>query len=287
MNNIKCFAVIGGDNRQIYMAEYLKAKGYSVKKFALPESEFENIAQLKEAVSESDAVILPLPVTKDGKNLNTLPPFNICVDEIIPVISTAGVIFGGMIKDDIKTKLKEAGARVFDYFGRDDVTLINAIPTSQGVLKVIFDNVNYTVHSSRCAVFGFGRTGKIIAENLHSLGADVTVCARKSADIALAFSKKYSGCYIKDFYGIAQSFDFIVNTVPANIIDFKILSSLRKDCFIIDVASAPYGLDFSLAEKLGIKALLCPSLPGKTAPKTAGKIIADGIINILGEEGYE
>jgi hypothetical protein len=30
----------------------------------------------------------------------------------------------------------------------------------------------------------------------------------------------------------------------------------------------------------------CPSLPGKVAPKTAGKIIADGILNIIKEENY-
>ncbi len=287
MNNIKRFTVIGGDDRQIYMTEYFKANGYFVKKFALPDSEIKNITELKEAISESDAVILPLPVTKDGENINTLPPYKIGTDEIIPMISSDKIVFGGMFGEKIENRIKKTGARVFDYFRREDLTLMNAIPTSQGVLKVIFDNINYTVHSCNCAVFGFGRTGKVIADNLYSLGANVTVCARKSADIVLAVSKKYSGCKIKDFHGIARDFDFIVNTVPANVIDFEILGSLRKDCFIIDVASAPCGLDFSQAEKLGIKALLCPSLPGKTAPKTAGKIIADGIINTLGEEGYE
>ena len=55
---------------------------------------------------------------------------------------------------------------------------------------------------------------------------------------------------------------------------------------IIDIASSPYGTDFAAANNLGIKAMQCPSLPGKVAPKTAGKIIADGILNIIKEENY-
>ena len=74
--------------------------------------------------------------------------------------------------------------------------------------------------------------------------------------------------------------------MPSVIIKREILEKIRTETLIIDVASAPYGTDFAVASELGVNAMLCSSLPGKVAPKTAGEIIADGVLNILKEEYY-
>ena len=47
---------------------------------------------------------------------------------------------------------------------------------------------------------------------------------------------------------------------------------------IIDIASAPGGVDYEAAGALGIAAKLCLGLPGKYAPKTAGEILAEEIM---------
>ena len=43
------------------------------------------------------------------------------------------------------------------------------------------------------------------------------------------------------------------------------------------------GVDFEAAKEAGVKVIWALSLPGKTAPITAGKIIKDTILNILNE----
>ena len=43
------------------------------------------------------------------------------------------------------------------------------------------------------------------------------------------------------------------------------------------------GVDFDAAKEAGVKVIWALSLPGKTAPITAGKIIKDTILNILNE----
>jgi dipicolinate synthase subunit A len=50
---------------------------------------------------------------------------------------------------------------------------------------------------------------------------------------------------------------------------------------IIDLASKPGGTDFRFAEKRGIKAMLAPGLPGIVAPRTAGRIIAKTLSELL------
>ena len=42
-------------------------------------------------------------------------------------------------------------------------------------------------------------------------------------------------------------------------------------------------MDFEAAKEAGVKVIWALSLPGKTAPITAGKIIKDTILNILNE----
>jgi dipicolinate synthase subunit A len=53
---------------------------------------------------------------------------------------------------------------------------------------------------------------------------------------------------------------------------------------MIDIASKPGGIDYHYAEKRGLKAILCPSLPGIVAPKTAGRILAATIRQLMMEE---
>lgn len=281
------FLLIGGDNRQIYIADYLEKYGKNVSVYAIETNSRICIDNLKKAVGEYDAIVFPLPLTKDNKYPFSVIPIKESVDEIISFIRTGQLVFAGMAGKGFESKIKNKGAVFYDYFKREDVTLMNTVPTVQGILKVIFENINYTVHSSRCAVFGYGRVAKIAADTLKNLGADVTVCARKGADIALAEICGMKGCYISDFCRIANEYDIIINTVPSLVINRKILENLKQDTLIIDVASAPFGTDFAAANELKIKAMQCSSLPGKVAPKTAGKIITDGIINILKEEGYE
>jgi len=79
--------------------------------------------------------------------------------------------------------------------------------------------------------------------------------------------------------------DAIVNTVPALVITKDILEKARNDCFLLDLASAPGGIDFKAAEAIGLKVRWALSLPGKVAPMTAGDIIRRTIYNILEEEG--
>ena len=80
-----------------------------------------------------------------------------------------------------------------------------------------------------------------------------------------------------------SEFGVIFNTVPAMVLDGELLSMTDKKAVIIDLASEPCGTDFAAAERLGLKVRKAQGLPGKFAPKTAGEIIKDTVLNILSE----
>lgn len=284
LKSINKILIIGGDTRQIYMADYLEKSGFDIEVYGLSDKKRTSSENIRKSINNADAIILPLPVSKDGKYITSCVVIKETLDEIISFIKEDSVVFAGLMNRNIESKLIKKNIKYFDYFKREEVTIKNTVPTVQGILKTIIDNINYTIHSSKCAVFGYGRVAKITADVLKFMGADVTVCARKKSDLSLAETRGIKGILIEDFHKYSDGFEIIINTVPSVVIDRKILEKLKKDCLIIDVSSAPYGTDFACASEFGINALQCPSLPGKVAPKTAGIIIAEAIINILKEE---
>lgn len=284
MKDKQKFLIIGGDNRQLYMADYLEKIGHEVEIYGLPETNRFCCRNIYEEIEKSKNIILPLPVSKDGKSIPSIVPVKETVSDLVAFFNNKNRIFAGMISNSVKAKLESNNSRVYDYFKREEVTVMNAVPTVQGILKAIIDNIDFTINSSKIAVFGYGRIGSLTADILSSIGADVTVCARKYSDLAKASSKGIKSLFINEFSPVAHGFDIIVNTVPAIVIGREILSQLNNKCLVIDVASAPYGTDFAVASELGVNAMLYSSLPGKVAPKSAGEIIAKGVLNIIKEE---
>ena len=77
MISINTFGVIGGDKRQVAMAESIAGDGYTIYTAGMEQASFSPSVQkasLEETVQNSDFLILPLPATVDKKTLNA--PFS-------------------------------------------------------------------------------------------------------------------------------------------------------------------------------------------------------------------
>jgi dipicolinate synthase subunit A len=51
---------------------------------------------------------------------------------------------------------------------------------------------------------------------------------------------------------------------------------------IIELASSPGGVDVCAARELCANVMWAPSLPGKYAPESAGRIICECVLDVLG-----
>ena len=63
------FGIIGGDIRQMYIAEYLADAGYSVFCYGVENMDKNNAKNMEEVFEKSEMIIAPVPYSKDGKNL--------------------------------------------------------------------------------------------------------------------------------------------------------------------------------------------------------------------------
>lgn len=283
----KTVLVAGGDLRycctaRAFLPSYaVYALGFSRK--YLPDPEITLLDSAADAVPLCDALVLPMPVSDDGVLVNA--PFsrqNIPLSSLLPFLKPDALVFGGKF-GAAREVFTDAGFPVIDYLASEELAACNAIPTAEGALQILLEEMPRTIDGSRILVLGFGRIGTRLACILHALGAKVTVAARQPADRSRAMML---GCDAVDFPRIqAGDYDVLCNTVPAKVITEAVLTDLHPDALVLDLASKPGGVDLEVAKALGRRVVWALSLPGKTAPVTAGEIIAQTVGHLIEERG--
>lgn len=273
-------AVIGGDDREIYLIPELQRLGAYMIGLGLDKSplgdSIEHAQSLPEAMKKADALLFPMFGTDERgfvKAKYSNHPI-ILNDEALESLPERVPIFIGWARQALKKAAQAKGINLIEINNRDDLAILNSIPSAEGALQMAMEATNITIHSSRSFVLGLGRTGITLIHMLKGIGAKVTAVARKSADLARATEM---GVKVIDYSQLETEIsraDIVFNTVPTLVLNRNILEEMPREAVIIDLASIPGGTDFEYAKKLGIKAQLAPGLPGIVAPKTAGRILA-------------
>ena len=274
------FLILGCENRSLYLGEYLENQGFKVCYYAFNHTECYN--SLEEAMNSSDVIVLPLPFTKDRLTLNA-PLFDdkVVISDIVALLSNKKMVFGGQLPKSFCEELESRDCPYCDYFLLDELAIYNAVPTAEGVVQVLIEELPITIHGMKCGILGYGRVGKVLANTLSSLGAKVTVFARKQSAFAEIYASSMEYKHFDVLSTESNDFDVVINTVPVKVLGDAQLSKLNPDCILVEVASAPFGIDFQSAKEKAFKVIKAGSLPGKVAPKTAGEIIGRSILPMI------
>ncbi len=286
----KKFSIIGGDLRSVKLAEFIAAEGNSVNIYGFDKAGFDiRIMQsntLEEAVSGSDVVIGPIPCSNDNEFINA--PFHsekILIHSVFKCMNKNQLFIAGRISDKIIHLAQVCNVYNVDMLEREEMAVLNAIPTAEGAIQIAMEEMPITLHNSNALILGYGRIGKTLAKMLHGIGANVFVEARKYADIAWIKAYGYKPVSLTELSQTVKDMNVIFNTIPSIVLNNEILKILNPECLIIDLASKPGGVDFDKAKELGVRAIWALSLPGKVAPVTAAEFIKDTVFNIIEELG--
>ena len=263
---------LGGDARSRYAAEYFQKNGFAVQTYGVPQTADSPLP------TKFQVAVLPFPSFAGAllRGKSAIP-----VEEIIERLQNNTRVFGAVM-GNYQERFTQSGAQVYDLYGTEPLTTYNAVPTAEGAICLAIEHSPITLSGSRCLVCGFGRCGKVLAQRLKALGADVRVAARRESELALAKVMQLHTDRIGQWqYGL-NSYDFIFNTVPAPL--FTTEHSISPDCVFIELASAPGAV--SEDAKRNLHYHFAPGLPGKFAPKTAGILYAQSILKIFESEDF-
>lgn len=278
--------ILGGDQRSLALAKLFADEGRNVFVYGFDSDQItENVKQaesLEDAIKDTKIIIGPLPFTRKHDRIHT-PLFKdeIFLKDVFNHMHQDAYFFAGSMAKEVEQVAKDYHVKMIDYFKEEGLQVCNAIPTAEGAIQIALEKMDITLHGAKVLVLGFGRIGKTLAHRLDGLGADVTVSARKHADIAWIQSYGYEAVNVSNLATKLPHMHCIINTVPTMLLDTEELEDVQQDCLIIDVASKPGGVNFTEAERLGIEKVWALGLPGIVAPKSAAMCMKQTIVHLI------
>ncbi len=270
---------LGGDKRQEHIYKLIKEKYFNTSIAAFQDNVLE-----RKTLREAEIIIFPTITSNDNYTLNA-PEYSeaIMLEDVIATSVKAVAFICGKIPQSFKNNIELSGKKCYQYLESAPFKILNAIPTAEAAISIAVCNRNKTLWGSKSLVIGNGCIGKALSRLLQCYGSDVTVAARKDADIADISRKGYRSLYTKEINEHLSNFDLIFNTVPARVIDKEAIAELDHNKLLIELASKPYGFDNNYIDECKCKIIIASSLPGKYSPKTAAEIAAVTIEQFINE----
>ena len=286
MKSKKRILIAGGDMRQIFCASKL-AEEYDI---SLAGFDSGIIPAGTGSFQHDDAekfeyIVLPVPPLDENENIST-PCFSgeLSPKDIAGKLVKGGTVFTG--RNDSRLAEIFPYAHIENYMEREELCLKNAVPTAEGAVQTALEELPVTLNGLPVLIVGMGRIGTALTEILKGFGADITAAVRSSTGAAKARIHGIKSIPAEDIGG---RYALVFNTAPELVFNSDRLKMFNDSTLFIDLASRPGGIDFASASALGKKVIWALGLPGKTAPMTAGEIVAETIAGMIreGGNGYE
>lgn len=256
------YAIVGGDARFAYLTRLLCACGHDARavngvECGVPGVPTAGVDELPQART----VVMNWPCPQAEQYLEKLPP------------GTRVLFCGSGEPENVPEGLEWA-----DLWKDERLQLENAWLTAEGAICAAMSAGQASLKDCHCLVIGWGRIGKALTEMLIGLNARVTVASRSEKGRNSAAER---GAECVSTYRLAEAVrgkQIIFSTPPNRVLDRDVLRYADPDAMLIDLSSAPFGMDLEAARGLNLRAWREPRLPGRYCPFSAAKALLQAII---------
>jgi dipicolinate synthase subunit A len=288
---MQSIGIIGGDLRQVYMANQLADQGHDVYIYGMIDhyllAQCKQVSSLSQLVHQSNLIIGPIPLTSNKTTIHTITtaPSDFTLEELKKqlqeTIGNQPLLLAGMIPDALREWLSCIGISYYDFMKDDNIACANAVATAEGAIAMAVEKSSGNIQNSHSLIIGYGKCGKVLAQKVKALNSHVTICARKETVRSEASSYGYTTIDFESLTKTLPTYDYIYNTIPVVILTKERLLSISRDTTIIDIASAPGGIDYPAAKELRLNATLYLGIPGKIAPRASAQILINKLLPLL------
>lgn len=276
-------AVVGGDRREQEIARLAATTGAEVRAYGFPwpETGIENVTLAPGAAGAlkgADIALFPIPgMSAAGALFAPSAPAPIVPDRtLLSGMRAPAHIILGWASDALKAHCKALSITLHEYEWDVDLMLLRGPAICEGLLRVIIENTDITIHKSRVCVVGQGTIGFLAARYMMALGAYTHVAARNPVQRAAAHTMGAEAHTLDELKALAPRLDIVVSTVPVQILAREVLECLPRHALLVDVAAPPGGIDRDAAKELALKFVWARGL-GARAPVTVGASQWSGI----------
>lgn len=276
-------AVVAGDRREQEIARCAAATGAEVRAYGFPwpETGIEGVRRTDsaaEALKAADVALFPIPgIAPDGALFAPSCPERIVPDrEILAAMRRPAHIILGWADERLKSHCQALGISLHEYEWDDDLMFLRGPAIVEGLLKILIENTDITIHKARICCVGQGVIGTLVTRTLIGLGAHVHVATRNPVQRAAAFAAGAEPHRLSELPEVIGGMDIVISSVPAQIVGHDVLARLPKRALVVDLAAPPGGIDRQAVEELGLKFVWARGL-GSRAPITVGRSQWSGI----------
>ena len=215
-----------------------------------------------------DVLMLPWPYSFKNERLVTAPG---CKGEEKAKVLAAmppcrlALYGGGVLPQELSAAGETLNPQTDELFLRRNAQL-----TAEGAICRAMQKMERALLSSTCLITGYGRIGQELTVRLVAMGAFVIVCARNEMQMRAAHAQGAHPVPLGQLGSAAFTADVIFNTVPARIMGEDVLAMVGKEALVMELASAPYGVDIEAAKRIGVHVEIESGIPGRYAPLDAG-----------------
>jgi dipicolinate synthase subunit A len=276
-------AVVAGDRREQEIARLAAATGAQVRAYGMPwpEAGIAGVTLAPDAASAlagADVALFPIPgIAPDGALFAPQCPMRIIPDRK----SLAGMrkprhIILGWADANLKAHCAALGITLHEYESDTALMLKRGPAIVEGLLKVMIENTDTTIHKSRVCIVGQGTIGFLVTRCMIALGAYTHVAARNEVQRAAADAAGAESHTLDELETLAPRLDTVISTVPAPVVGKNVLSRLPGHALLVDLAAPPGGIDRDAAAELGLRFVWARGM-GMRAPVTVGGSQWEGI----------
>ena len=268
--------MLGGDRREQEIARGAAATGAEVRAYGFPwpDGGIPGVKYLRDPAAVLDnakIALFPIPgISSTGALFAPAAQTPIVPDRaLLSRMAPHAHIILGWADKNLKTHADALSIKLHEYEWDRGLMLQRTPAIIEGLLKIVIENTDITIHGANACVVGQGTIGAVLTRYLIALGARATVVARSPEQRAAAFVAGAAPHGFEDLPDLASRLDFLFSTVPARIVGENVLSHIKRSALIVDLAAPPGGVDFDCAKRLGLKAIWGRGL-GSRAPVTVG-----------------
>lgn len=179
-----------------------------------------------------------------------------------------------LIEDkEMSQRCKEEGYSYHYLYDDEELIEGNTYLTTEALIGYMVIDNDHSIKDSSVLIVGYGNCGKDLAKKLKAMQAKITVTNRKYRHKEEVLKTGYRYRCLETLK--LTHYDYIINTVPSQVLTKEILDTKEKHAKIYDIASTPYGV---AKENRTPEYYILSSLPSKYAYKSAAKLIYKAIM---------
>src|ERR1700741_2875398 len=225
--------MLGGDRREQEIARRAAATGADVRAhgFPWPEHGIPGVKFMNDPAAVLEGArfaFFPIPgIAASGALFAPAAPAPIIPDRaLLSRMAPRAHIILGWADAKLKAHAEALSIKLHEYEWDRSLMLQRTPAIIEGLLRIVIENSEITVHDAQGCVVGQGTSGAVLARYLVALGAHTHVAARNPEQRSAAYVAGATPHALEELPALAPKLDFVFSTVPSRGVGEDVLPRL-------------------------------------------------------------